>query len=278
MTCALIANAASFVLPISNPANLVVFHSAMPPLVKWLAMFICPLIIAIVSTYFLLRWYSRKELATPCKRSEVEVSLSPLGKLSLIGILAVAAVLLIASALKMDLGLPTCIAAIVVTCIAVILGRSNPVHLLGEISWSILPLVAALFVIVEAVKSAGALQMLQAATQHLLQWPRVPSAFALAGIIALGTNLANNLPLGLITGATLRSMTLRPLLSQVVLIAVDLGPNLSITGSLATILWLIEIREEGIHVSGWQFLRAGMLIMPVSLVLAIGSVLLFGGH
>jgi len=166
----------------------------------------------------------------------------------------------------------------VVACIAVILGRSNPVHLLGEISWSILPLVAALFVIVEAVKSAGALQMLQAATQHLLQWPRVPGAFALAGTIALGANLANNLPLGLIAGATLHSMPLRPLLSQVVLIAVDLGPNLSITGSLATILWLIEIREEGMHVSGWQFLRAGMLIMPVSLVLAIGSVLLFGGH
>jgi arsenical pump membrane protein len=278
MTCALIANAASFVLPISNPANLVVFHSSMPPLVKWLAMFICPSIIAIVSTYFLLRWHSRKELANPCRGSEVEVSLSPLGKLSLIGILAVAAVLLIASALNMDLGLPTCIAAIVVTCIAVILGRSNPVHLLGEISWSILPLVAALFVIVEAVKSAGALQMLQAATQHLLQWPRVPGAFAFAGIIALGANLANNLPLGLIAGATLHSMPLRPLLSQVVLIAVDLGPNLSITGSLATILWLIEIREEGMHVSGWQFLRAGMLIMPVSLVLAIGSVLLFGGH
>jgi len=73
-------------------------------------------------------------------------------------------------------------------------------------------------------------------------------------------------------------MTLRPLLSQVVLIGIDLGPNLSITGSLATILWLIAIRREGMHVSGWQFLRAGMLIMPISLVLAIGGVLVFGAH
>jgi arsenical pump membrane protein len=64
----------------------------------------------------------------------------------------------------------------------------------------------------------------------------------------------------------------------VVLIAIDLGPNLSITGSLATILWLIEIRREGMHVSGWQFLRAGILIMPISLALAVGGVLLFGGH
>ena len=37
--CAFIANAASFVLPISNPANLVVFGDHMPPLVEWLAPF-----------------------------------------------------------------------------------------------------------------------------------------------------------------------------------------------------------------------------------------------
>jgi arsenical pump membrane protein len=278
MTCALIANAASFVLPISNPANLVVFHGAMPPLAKWLAMFICPSIISIVSTYLLLGWYSRKELAVPCDGSEAEVRLTRLGKVSLCGVLAVAAVLLIASALKKDLGLPTCIAAIAVTCIAVIMDRSNPVHLVREISWSILPLVAELFVIVEAVKSAGALQMLQGTAEHLAQWPRVEGAFVLAGAIGVGTNLANNLPLGLIAGAVLNGMTLNRFFSQIVLIAIDLGPNLSITGSLATILWLIEIRREGMHVSASQFLRVGVLVMPISLILAIGGALLFGGH
>jgi len=278
LTCALIANAASFVLPISNPANLVVFHASMPPLAKWLAMFMVPSVISIAATYFLLRWYSRKDLAAPCNGSTVEVGLSPMGKVSLFGILAVAAVLLIASALKMDLGLPTCIAAIVVACIASIIGRSNPAHLVREISWSVLPLVAALFVIVEAVKSAGALQILQAAARSATEWPRAESGFLVAGAVGFGTNLVNNLPLGLIAGATLHSMTLRPLLSQVVLIGIDLGPNLSITGSLATILWLIAIRREGMHVSGWQFLRAGMLIMPISLVLAIGGALVFGAH
>lgn len=277
LACALIANAASFVLPISNPANLVVFHGSMPPLVKWLAMFSFPSLISIVATYFLLQWHSRKELAAPCNGSSAEVKLSPMGSVSLFGILAVAVVLLVASAVKMNLGLPTCIAAVVVACLVVILGRSNPVHLVREISWSILPLVAALFVIVEAVKSAGASHMLQGAVEHLMKWPRPESAFVLAGAIAFGTNLVNNLPLGLIAGATLHSVALRPIISKVVLIGIDLGPNLSITGSLATILWLIAIRREGMHVSGWQFLKAGMLIMPISLVLAIGGALLLGG-
>ena len=278
LACALIANAASFVLPISNPANLVVFHASMPPLAKWLVMFIVPSFISIAATYFLLRWYSRKDLAAPCNGSSVDVSLSPMGKISLFGILAVAAVLLIASALKLDLGLPTCVAAVAVACIASVMERSNPAHLVREISWSILPLVAALFVIVEAVKSAGASQMLQAAAGHSADWPPVQSGFLVAAAMGFGTNLVNNLPLGLIAGATLRSMTPHPLLSQAVLIGIDLGPNLSITGSLATILWLIAIRREGMHVSGWQFLRAGMLIMPVSLLLAIAGVLVFGRH
>src|SRR3954471_2549610 len=73
LACALIANAASFVLPISNPANLVVFHPSMPPLMKWLAIFSWPSVISILATYFLLRWLSRKELAEPCNGSGVEV-------------------------------------------------------------------------------------------------------------------------------------------------------------------------------------------------------------
>src|SRR6202042_2692343 len=60
--CALIANAASFVLPISNPANLVVFHSDMPPLGRWLVAFGIPSLISIASTYVIMRWIFRKQL------------------------------------------------------------------------------------------------------------------------------------------------------------------------------------------------------------------------
>jgi arsenical pump membrane protein len=274
LTCALIANAASFVLPISNPANLVVFHGAMPPLVKWLAMFAVPSLVSIVATFVLLRWYSRGELSGECNGSDADVRLSRLGKISLFGIGAVAGVLLIASALKMDLGLPTCVAALVVAVVALGIGRTNPVTIVREISWSVLPLVAALFVIVEAVKTAGALDILQAAMEKVMQWPRAESGLALAGAVGFGTNLVNNLPLGLITGATLHTVPFHPLLSEVALIGIDLGPNLSITGSLATILWLMAIRREGMHVGGWQFLKAGMVIMPVSLLLTIGAALL----
>src|SRR6266851_7025630 len=60
--CAFIANAASFVLPISNPANLVVFGSHMPPLLSWLAQFAVPSVLSIGATYIVLRLTQRASL------------------------------------------------------------------------------------------------------------------------------------------------------------------------------------------------------------------------
>jgi arsenical pump membrane protein len=272
--CAFIANAASFVLPISNPANLVVFHANMPPLARWLAMFTLPSIASILITYILLRWLSRSDLEPSCNSSIVHVHLTPVGRTSLFGIIFTAVVLIVASALKLDLGLPTCIAALVVAGIATLQSRSNPVRFIREISWSVLPLVAALFVIVEAVNTAGATHMLRAALERMMQLPRPQAAFSVGAVVAFGTDIFNNLPLGLITGSTLRTIPFQPLFAKIVLIAIDLGPNLSITGSLATILWLIAIRREGLHISGWQFFRIGMLIMPISLFFALVAALL----
>ncbi len=62
MICAFIANAASFVLPISNPANLVIYGSHMPPLLQWLPRYLLPSAVSIVVTYLLLRWTQRGAL------------------------------------------------------------------------------------------------------------------------------------------------------------------------------------------------------------------------
>jgi len=56
------------------------------------------------------------------------------------------------------------------------------------------------------------------------------------------------------------------------LVAVDLGPNLSVTGSLATLLWLVALRREGQHIGAGDFLRVGALVMLPALVLALAVV------
>src|SRR5579862_7923453 len=62
LICAFIANAASFVLPISNPANLVVYGKHLPALFPWLRTFLLPSIGSILATYAFLLWTSRKDL------------------------------------------------------------------------------------------------------------------------------------------------------------------------------------------------------------------------
>jgi arsenical pump membrane protein len=272
--CALIANAASFVLPISNPANLVVFHQGMPPLAKWLVMFLLPSFVSVVVTYLLMRFYFRRELAGSCHGQDAVTPLPPAGRWVLGGIGLVAITLLAASALHWNLGLPTCLAALVVFAVVLIRERESPLPLLAEISWSVLPLVAALFILVAAVEQAGALGLLRHALMSAMQWPAVYGVLAVGAVTGFGTNLVNNLPLGLIAGATLHGAAVPSTVRKAVLIGVDLGPNLSVTGSLATILWLIALRKEGLEVSGGKFLRAGLLLMPATLLFVLAAALL----
>jgi arsenical pump membrane protein len=77
------------------------------------------------------------------------------------------------------------------------------------------------------------------------------------------------LPVGLIAGSAVEGGNINLHVTRALLIGVDLGPNLSVTGSLATILWLTALRREGIEISGWRFLRVGLLIMPTALIAAL---------
>jgi len=83
--------------------------------------------------------------------------------------------------------------------------------------------------------------------------------------VALLSNGMNNLPVGLASSSALRHTHLTGTIQHAVLIGVELGPNLSVTGSLATILWLIVLRREGVEITGWEFIKTGMIVMPIAL-------------
>ncbi len=272
--CAMIANAASFMLPISNPANLVVFHEGMPPLGRWLLSFLVPSLLSIAVTFLVLRLFFRSDLNQPIEAAgsnDEKAQLTSEGKLILCGLAFVIVVLLTASAFNKDLGLPTCLAALVVTAVVSIRAKSNPLGLANEISWGTLALVAALFVMVDTAESVSALQF-TTGLLHKAEGLGTSGAALLTGsVVAVANNLVNNLPLGLIAGATIHTAHIKGLLANAVLIGVDLGPNLSITGSLATILWLLALRKCDIDVSFWKFLKVGAIAMPAALLASLGG-------
>lgn len=276
LICAFIANAASFVLPISNPANLVIFAGGeMPPLSRWLATFLLPSIAAIVVTFIALYWTQKSALNSDALASEVpRPVLTRAAKISGAGLCITAVILVTASALHMDLGIPTFVAGTATTLSVLLITRQNPLETLRGVSWSVLPLVAGLFVVVEAVNKTGVTAMLAEQLTALAAQSQA-QAIAIAGTsVALLSNLVNNLPAGLFAGSTVQAANVSDALAGAVLIGVDLGPNLSVTGSLATILWLTALRREGLHIGAIDFLKLGVVIMIPALVAALGILIL----
>ena len=273
--CALIANAASFVLPISNPANLVLYGGHMPPLRQWFASFALPSLASIIVTFLVLRWTERKRLAGTCLSDVERPALTTGGKAAFAGIVATALMLLVVSAMDIELGLPTAIAGIITTLAVCMIARSSPLPLLKDISWSVLPLVAGLFVLVEALELTGVIAWIAQGIHSAAADPAKASMVS-GAILAVASNLVNNLPAGLVASTAVAQAQPPRVIVDGLLIGVDLGPNLSITGSLATILWLQAIRREGEDVGFWRFLKVGSVAMPLALIAALGVRLLVG--
>ncbi|WP_024508561.1 arsenic transporter [Bradyrhizobium sp. ARR65] len=270
--CAFIANAASFVLPISNPANLVVFGARMPHLIEWLREFALPSVASIVVTYVVLRLTQARSLAE--EKLEISVPKPKLGRggrLTAIGIAAIGAVLVTASALDVQLGLPTFICGVLTATAVLALSRQSPWPVMKGISWGVLPLVAGLFVIVEALARTGAIGQLNAFLHDAVEISARQTAWGTGLVTAMATNIANNLPVGLVAGSVAASDHLPSKVVSAMLIGVDLGPNLSVTGSLATILWLVALRRERIRVTAWRFLQIGVLVTPPALIAALAA-------
>jgi arsenical pump membrane protein len=145
-----------------------------------------------------------------------------------------------------------------------------------DISWGVLPLVAGLFVLVEALDRTGLIQILGDLLRNLALRSETSTAWASGFVLAFVCNLMNNLPAGLIAGTAVQVAQSSPKVTAAVLVGVDLGPNLSVTGSLATILWLAVLRREGFHVSVGSFLKLGLMVMPPALLLALGALIVTG--
>jgi arsenical pump membrane protein len=236
-----------------------------------MAVFLLPSLLSIAVTFAILRWYFRRELRATIGCDIDPVTLNTGGKLVLAGVALVVLVLLITSALGRDLGLPTFLAALAITAAVVLRCRLNPLKIAREISWSTLALVAALFIMVDAVENIGLLRLTHEAFGYVQHLAPSTGTFLTAFTVGIGDNLVNNLPMGLIAANTLVGSHAHGLLADTILIAVDLGPNLAVSGSLATILWLLALRREGLNVSSGRFLKVGALVMPAALLLSIAG-------
>jgi arsenical pump membrane protein len=266
--CALVANAASFVLPISNPSNLLVFAGRMPSLATWLGGFGLPALAALGVTFALAWWHFRRELAGNAAETDTSAVPSPAPH-AVAGLALATGVMVFTSARAGPLGEVTFACGALAWLATAVRDRAGAAFIIHAVSWRVVALTAVLFVIVTGIDNAGGF----AATRDVLAWCAhlaAPwSGLAIGFIVAAAAGTINNLPVGLNLGETLPAMHAGLHVAKAALIGVNLGPNATAHGSIATLLWLAILRREGIVLSPLAFVRVGLLTVIPSLAAAL---------
>jgi len=270
--CAFVANAASFILPISNPTNLLVFDGHIPLLADWIVRFGIPSVVAIALTYGSLLWLFRKTLREPFVLVNEKQVLSNAGRAAAVMLGVSVLGLLAANVFGFSIGVTAAICGTLTLAVVTCVDRRTFTETIRHVAWGIIPLVAGLFVIVGMLNGAGLLTSAHALFQRIATLPPHEATLTTAAIITAASNIFNNLPVALFSSYILQANTLPRSITDATLIAVDLGPNLSVTGSLATLLWLIIIRQARIKVTPWHFFCFGLVVCLPALTLVVSSI------
>jgi arsenical pump membrane protein len=268
VVCALVANAASFILPISNPSNLLVFAGNIPGLGDWLLTFVLPSTVALAVTFGVAWIAFRRDLAGPAAPKDGGNASMP-APIALIVLALAAAAIVTTSARGGPLGAATFTCGCAAWLVATARDRARFAGMPRAVAWPVVALTAALFVILAAVDGAGGFAATQRVLAACAAFAAPWNALATGGLVAVASNLVNNLPVGLNLGQTLPAMHAPFGLRAAALIGVNLGPNATVNGSLATLLWLTIVRRAGIATSPWAFARVGIATTVPALVAAL---------
>ena len=269
--CAFIANAASFTLPVSNPVNIVVLTAFPVPLPAYLVHLlpaaVASVAINLVVFLLLFRRDLRGRFAFDLMGEVAAVKEFPAFFRSVAAWLTVTVVVYVLAAIReFPLGLVAALSGSGLVVLALLFRRLSWSHLAQEISWSLFGLVAGLLVLIQGLENVGVTPLL---ARLLLAGgnSKVVGAFSSVATAAVGSNIMNNLPATFVLTATIGHVpdaALRGVLAYGTIVGADLGPNITIVGSLSTMLWLLILRRRDVEVSALEFMKLGA---PVTLLL-----------
>jgi arsenical pump membrane protein len=260
--CSHLANSASLLLPVSNLTNLLAFHATELSFARFAALMALPAIAAVSVEWVMLRRFFAVELERPRRRASLPAR-PALPRFAL----AVLALTLAGFALSSVIAInPVWVAAAgaaAITAPALIRRTTTPLQAARAIEPGFLVFVLGLAVIVQAASDNG----LAAAVRAVLPaGTSLPDLLAVAALSAILANLVNNLPATLMLVPVAAAAGHGSVLAT--LIGVNVGPNLTYVGSLATLLWRRVLRTEDSDVELSEFLRVGALTVPATLVAA----------
>ncbi|MBM9476027.1 arsenic transporter [Nakamurella flavida] len=264
-----LANSASLLFPVSNLTNLLAYQAAGLSFLGFTGLMVGPWVICLVVEYVVIRWWFRAELGAPSAvpaggvdGASVEEAPLTAPKVTLILLGLLLAGFAVGPAFDVEPAVVAGIGAVVLAVRGLARRQVTVPEVVRATSPVFLLFVAGLGVVVDAATGHG----LQDALAGLLpSGESLAALLALAGIATVLSNVVNNLPATLVLLAALGS---QPATGAVlaVLIGVNIGPNLTYTGSLATLLWRRILRGHQLDSSIRTFTLLGLLTVPVCVV------------
>lgn len=273
--CTFIADTASFLLPISNPINIIIMSRYPLNLFSFLRLLFLPSVVVItinIGIFYLLYRSQLKGSFNINNLPNVEKAVKHKAyfRYTLWVLAVVAPSYVIASAFQFPLSAVAVMGALLLLGGALFWKRTTLLEAGKGISWSIFGFIAGMFVVVRAIEDTG----LTIKLGNLLLGLSGGSSFGAVMVgtfgSALGTNLINNVPMAVVMNSSLSSVqhaapAIRNGFVAATIFGCDLGPNLTTVGSLATILWLLILRQRDVEVSGLDYFKVGVLVTPVML-------------
>ncbi|HZO79773.1 MAG TPA: SLC13 family permease [Solirubrobacteraceae bacterium] len=257
--CTHLANSSSLVLPVSNLTNLLAFQALSISFVRFGGLMALPWLAALAVEWAVLSRVFRSELPEPAhgttERSAVDVAgrvpLFPLGVLG---------ATLVGFGFSSLIGIAPAWFAGAGALVLVVRERISLPAVVRSAEPTFLIFVLALGLVVRAAGDHGLSSFVDSLVPH---GTALPQLLAIAGISAVVANLLNNLPATLILLPVAAASG--PGGALAMLIGVNVGPNLTYTGSLATLLWrrVVHAHAEATDLS--QFTRLGLLTVPPAL-------------
>ncbi|GIJ71034.1 arsenic transporter [Virgisporangium ochraceum] len=262
--CGHLANSASLLLPVSNLTNLLAFHASGLSFVRFALVMALPWAAVVAVEYLVLRRAFAADLAASAPEPPPPDPQRPP-----MFALAVLAMTLVGLAVAEPVGVPPAVvAAVGALALAVPLfrrGEGGVVDLVRAANLPFCAFVFALGVVVLAVRTGPVGSFVG---RFVPDGGGLVAMLAVAVLAAVLANLVNNLP------ATLMLVPLvahSPELVLAMLVGVNVGPNLTYVGSLATLLWR-QVLHTRDHPPGTRdFLRLGALTVPACLLVAVGA-------
>jgi arsenical pump membrane protein len=270
LLCAFVANVGSLALPISNLTNLLFADAFHQTFAAFAARMIVPQLVALVTTYAVLRWHFRRELPVSFD-SEVlpePASVVPHHAYFLICVSVLAAVL-VGYFLAPLMGIEPYVFAFAGCGVLAIAGAmAGCVHLRAarELTWDIFPFVIGLFIAVQGLENLGIIGA-EAGWLESMRHGSIEKFLAAAGATVFASNIMNNLPAALIARSVLVRSHAHMGTVLAALIGADVGPMVTPFGSLATMLVLAFARRDGEEVRTGELVMLGLWAVPVIVIL-----------